>query len=206
MLKKEHEILKAFIEKPWQKFTFKEIKTLAKKKSDSYVYNSMKRFVKEKILSRERAGNVVLYYLNLACAKSQVYAGMAAEHIAWNKRHIPYADLNGMLSKIPANFFTLIVTGSYASNKQSAESDIDVVIICDSSANAQKIYAELRYSCEINIPPIHLYVFKESEFIEMLLDKKANYGKEIAKNNLILYGSEVYFKIIAEAIKNGFNG
>ena len=58
----------------------------------------------------------------------------------------------------------------------------------------------------LNIPPIHLYTFKKSEFLNMLLDTKANYGKEIAKNNLILSGGKEYYKIVSEAIKNGFNG
>jgi hypothetical protein len=40
----------------------------------------------------------------------------------------------------------------------------------------------------------------------MLLNKEANYGKEIANKNIILYGGENYFNIISEAIKNGFTG
>ena len=53
---------------------------------------------------------------------------------------------------------------------------------------------------------VHLYVFKKSEFLTMLLDKKANYGKEIVKNNLLLFGAENYYKIISEAIEHGFHG
>ena len=62
MIKKEYQILNVFIERPWQKFTFKEIKKLSKKKSESYVYNSIKRFVKEKILNQEKIGNIILKY------------------------------------------------------------------------------------------------------------------------------------------------
>ena len=50
------------------------------------------------------------------------------------------------------------------------------------------------------------YSKKKSEFKEMLLDKESNYGKEIVKNNLIIYGGEYYFGILGEAIENGFNG
>ena len=38
----------------------------------------------------------------------------------------------------------------------------------------------------------------------MLLDEKHNYGKEIVKNSLIFYGAEAYYKIMFEAMKNGF--
>jgi len=72
--------------------------------------------------------------------------------------------------------------------------------------NPEKIYSELRHDCEMNIPTIHLYAFKKSEFIGMLTSQEANYGKEIAKNNLILSGGKEYFRMIDEASKNGFNG
>jgi hypothetical protein len=80
-----------------------------------------------------------------------------------------------------------------------------MVIVVDNSMETKRVYAELKLYCELNIPPIHLYVFKESEFLEMLLNNEANYGKEIALNNLILHGGQIYYKILAEAIKNGFN-
>ena len=58
----------------------------------------------------------------------------------------------------------------------------------------------------MNIPPIHLYVFRNREYIEMLSNKEANYGKEIARNNLILAGGQIHLKLISEAMQNGFNG
>jgi hypothetical protein len=67
-----------------------------------------------------------------------------------------------------------------------------------------KVYAALRQKCEMNIPPVHLYVFKMQEFLQMLLSKEANYGKAIALDNLILYGGAGYFKVMAEAVQNGF--
>jgi predicted nucleotidyltransferase len=206
MLKKEYELLKPFVEKPWLKFTFKQVKEYSKKKSKSYTYNVLGKFVKEGILKEENAGNVNLYHLNLNYTKAQIYAGIIAEYTAWNKKHIPYDDINDLLSKIPTSFFIFAVTGSYARNKQTKGSDIDIIVICDDCTEPKKIYAELRHACEMNIPKIHLYVFKKSELLEMLLSDKANYGKEMINNNIIIYGGAEYFKILCEAIKNGFNG
>ena len=206
MLKKEYQIIKEFVEKPWKKFTFKEIKKLSGKKSESYIYSTLKSFVKNNILFEERVGNVILYSLNLKSFKAFIYAGFVSEFLAWGKKHIPYESLEKIASKIPTNFFIFIITGSYAKNTQKKGSDIDVVIICDDALEPKKIYSELRYDCEMNIPQIHLYVFKKTEFLNMLLDKKASYGREIANNNLILFGGEEYYNIISEAIKNGFTG
>jgi len=85
MLKKEHQILEEFVKKPWKKFTFKEVKKLSGKKSESYVYASLKKFVKLSILKEERAGNVVLYSLNLSSHKTLAYAGFVSEYLGWNK-------------------------------------------------------------------------------------------------------------------------
>ena len=205
MLKKEYEILSQFVKEPWKKLTFQEVKILSKKKSESYVYNSLKKFVKESILKEERAGNVILYSLDLTSLKTQIYTGFISEYIAWNKNHIPYKDLQNISKKIPTGFYIFIITGSYAKNKQKETSDIDVVIIIDDSAEPKRVYAQLNMACELNIPQIHLYVFKKSEFLQMLLNSEANYGKEIVKNNLILYGGEIYYKILNEAMENGFN-
>ena len=158
------------------------------------------------ILNEEKAGNVILYNLNLSLVKTWVYTGIIAEHMGWNKKGFPYADLERFLSKISLNFFIFVITGSYANGTYNKKSDIDIVIICDDNIDTKKIYSELRYASDMNIPKIHLYVFKKSEFLAMLLHKEENYGKEIARNNIILFGGSEYYKIMAEAIKNGFIG
>ncbi|MFH0837633.1 MAG: nucleotidyltransferase domain-containing protein [Candidatus Aenigmatarchaeota archaeon] len=205
MLKKGYKILEGLIKTPWKRFTFKEIKRATKNKSDSYVFGVLKGFVKQGILLEEKAGNVVLYYLNISSLKTQIYTGFVAEYIGWSKRFIPYKDLEKISKKIPNMDYVFVITGSYANNTQKKNSDIDVVILIDDSANPKKVYAELQHVCELNIPQIHLYVFKNNEFLAMLNSKKANYGKEIVKNNLILAGGQFYMRIISEAMENGFN-
>lgn len=206
MLKKEYEILFQFAKRPWEKFTFKEIKKMSAKKSESYVYNTLKRFAKDKILKEEKAGNVVLYSLALEHPKTQAYLGFVSEYVAWNQPHIPYKEMDEISVKVPTHFYALIITGSYASKTHKKNSDVDLVIIIEDAVEPKKVCAELSHYCEMAIPTIHLHVFKESEFVGMLLSKSSNYGKEIAKNNLLLFGAEHYYKMIAEAVKNGFNG
>lgn len=205
MLNKEHHLLVPFLNLPWRKYTFKEIKKISKKSSESYTYNTLQKFVKEKILSTEKAGNVTLYFLHLSSPKTQAYAGFLAEHLAWNKSNLPFKNIQKITSKIPTYFYILFITGSYVKNTQKITSDLDLVLIIDDTQDEKKIYAQIRFDCEMSLPPIHLYVFKKSEFIEMLLNNQPNYGKEIVKNNLILHGAEVYYNILQEVIGHGFN-
>ncbi len=205
MLNKEYEILKPFADKPWQKFTFKQVIIISKKKSKSYVFKTLKKFTKERILKEKKVGNAILYSINFDSMKALFYVGFVSEYIGFNKKNIPLKDLEKISSKIPSEFYILIVTGSYARGTQTKNSDLDLAIICD-SLNPNEVYSELRYDCEMNIPKIHLYVFTKEQFLKMLLDKKPNYGKETSKNALILSGGKEYLRIIKEAIKNGFNG
>lgn len=206
MLNQEHQLLVPLIIKPWKRFTFREIKELSKKSSKSYVSMVLKRMVKEKIIQEEKVGNLRLYKLNHPSIKARIYAGFVAEHLAWNKTFLPHHQLEKLAAKVPTPFYVMVVTGSYAKNTQKKTSDIDVIIIIDNTEDTKKAYAQLKSTCELSIPEIHLYVFKKSEFLEMLINKEANYGKETAKNNLLLYGAEIYYQIIDEAIEHGFNG
>jgi len=202
MLNKESEILYSFAREPWTNFTFSSL--MERKKSKSYLASVLKKFVDEKVLKKVLVGRLPVYSLNLSSAKSRVYAGFVLEHEGWNKKHIPYDSL--LIDKIPTKDYVFLITGSYAKGKQSKESDIDAVIIIDDSVDPKKVYAELSHYAELNIPQIHLYVFRNREFIAMLKSREANYGKEIVKNNLILTGGQIYLELVEEAIENGFHG
>lgn len=206
MLTKEHEIMAVFAKYPWKKFTFRDIKKLSRKKSESYVYTALKKFVKSGLLREEKAGNVVLYMVNLLSLKARTYVGFVSEHNAWSQKHIPYKDLEKISRGIPTEFYALIITGSYARKEQTPKSDLDMVIVCDDSLDPKRVYAEIIQDCKMNIPPVHLYVFRKKEFLEMLTNKEPNYGKEIANNNFILSGGKEYYGIINEAMQNGFDG
>ncbi|MEM3127287.1 MAG: hypothetical protein QW331_04450 [Candidatus Woesearchaeota archaeon] len=56
------------------------------------------------------------------------------------------------------------------------------------------------------IPALHSYVFTEEEFLEMLINKEENYGKEIFRKHLILTGTQNFYKIVKEAKLHGFSG
>ncbi len=206
MITKESEILGVFAKEPWRTMTFTEIKDLSKKRSKSYVSMALKKFVKNGIIVQEAVGRIPVYSLNISFPKARVYAGTILEFAGWSKRNIPYKDMQTLIEKIPYASHITLITGSFARGTQHKKSDIDVVVIIENSCDPKKVYAELKLQSELSIPPIHLYVFRNSEFIDMLKGKEVNYGKEIVKNCLILSQGQTYLKLVDEAIKNGFNG
>ncbi|MDD5133570.1 MAG: nucleotidyltransferase domain-containing protein [Candidatus Nanoarchaeia archaeon] len=206
MIKKESDILYCFAKEPWKKYTFTELKKVSKKKSRSYIENVLKKFVKDKIIKQEYVSHLPIYSLNLASTKARIFSGFVLEYFGWNKKYIPYNNLQKLMDKILYKNYIFLITGSYANEKQTKKSDIDIVILIEDLCESKKVYAELSQLAELNIPQIHLYVFKHSEYKEMLLNKENNYGKEIAKNCLILTEGQTYIKLIKEVMENGFNG
>ena len=202
MLKKTYRILDVFVTNPTITYLFSDVKNSISSKSESYTYNSLNSFVKEGILDKEKKGGLGMYKITNT-PKAISFLSLVAEYKAWNKNNFPFDSIKDLVNKINSNFFVLLVTGSFVKGKQTLHSDLDVVLIVPD--NPKKITARLRHFCEMNVPPIHLYVFSDDEFKQMLLDEKHNYGKEVVKNNLIFYGANAYYKILFEVMKRGFS-
>ncbi len=207
-LLEQYSVDSVFLKEPWRKLTYKEIEKLSGKNSRSYIYRSLERLQKEKMIIREEVGRSLLYSLNLDSLKCKTYMGFLEEYRALSSKNIPQniiSKINKFALKITP-FIILLVTGSYVRHQETKKSDIDVVIICDDKADKKEIIAELKLESELSIPRIHLLAFKKKEVLEMLRDEKENYGKEFIRNHLLFKGGTPYFDILEEAIKHGFNG
>ena len=84
---------------------------------------------------REKAGNVTLYFANFSSYKTLNYLGFISENIAWSNDKLPFDVIKKIIANISTDYFTFIITGSYARNKQTDKSDLDVV---GNSQNCQK--------------------------------------------------------------------
>ena len=205
MLTKEHRILEVLAKKPWKSLTFKQIKDLSKNRSDNYVHTTLKQSVKDDILKQQKVGNSIIYSINNSTFALNTI-GYILEYKANRETHLPHKNIQKIIDKIKTSFYALIITGSYAKKQQKTTSDIDIVIICDDKQNPNAILSQIKLESELMTPEVHPYVFTQSQFYEMLINKEENYGKETARNNLIITGGKQYYEILMEAIKNGFDG
>jgi len=98
----------------------------------------------------------------------------------------------------------LLVTGSYAKSTETKKSDLDLVLITkDKAFEKQKLLENLT---SLLLPKVHVVVITQKDFIDMLLDKKLNFGKEIFNNRLLFRNTARYYGLLKEAIENGFRG
>ncbi len=205
MLTKEYTILEPFTRELWQPLTFKEVKKLSCNRSDNYVHTTLKHLVKQHILSEKKIGNNIIYSITKTIFALNLI-GFITEYKTEQTKHLPHKNIQKILNKIKTSFYICIITGSYAKKKQRKTSDLDLVIICDNQQSPQAILAQIKLESELMHPEIHPYIFTKIQFYQMLTNNEENYGKEIARNNLIITGGKEYYTILQEAIEHGFHG
>ncbi len=180
------------------------IKNMADRTKKSYprVYEAVKDFGKKGILNIERVGRSDLASINLN-EKTISFLSFLDEQESF-KKGVPHRQ--EILSIKEISDYIVLITGSYASGKATRKSDVDLVVIVPNDKDAVPLHKLIENKSLVWRPPIHLYVFKQKDFIEMLLSEEENYGKEIFKNRIIIKNASNYYNLIKEAINHGFRG
>jgi predicted nucleotidyltransferase len=203
-LKKEIDLLIPFIKAPWMTFTLSEIKAITKNRSHHYVYEALEKFSGKTILKKERRGNTNIYRID-ENTKELDYFTFAEIAIREKNARIPINVIRQIQDKIKDSFYVILVTGSYAKGKQTKDSDLDMAIIIPNQSSKKPFEIALKEG-ELTIPEVHGFVFTEDEFYRMLINKEFNYGKECAKNHILVYGTDTYYRILLTGLQNGFKG
>src|SRR3989344_5678553 len=201
-LKKGIALLLPFIKEPWKDFTLTEIKSITKNRSHHYVYNSLEKF--SEIIKKEMKGNTNIYKINENIKELDLFI-LAELSVKEKSKYLPLKVIHQIQDKIKDSYYTLLITGSYARNKQAKYSDLDIAIIIPNQSS-KKPYEIALKTGEMTITEVHGFVFTEEEFYLMLTNKEFNYGKEFAKNHIMIYGIDAYYRILLKGLQNGFKG
>ena len=188
-MKTKTKIIRLFLEdkKP------KTIRDISKRIKSDYkiTHMAVKRLIEEEIIKTQTIGKSLLCNFNNSYFHIEIIKAEEErkEDIFKNKNIKQlYREI---MSKIDDSFFVLLLFGSYAKNKQTKFSDIDLMFISNKNDFEDKI------SKIISLLPlkIHALVFTEEEFIRMKNAKKQNVVHEAIENNIILYNAELYYRL-----------
>jgi predicted nucleotidyltransferase len=198
--KNQVQIIGLFRKNLFLKATMLEIMHKLRKKSYQRIHEAIKELEQQNMIQTTRYGNSIICELKLSPETTSTLAFLE-EQDALSKR-IPnmheILELKEFLEDI------LLVTGSYAKGTATARSDIDLAIITNGNAfHKQKLIENLT---ALFTPKIHPIVVSHKDYVNMLLEKDQNYGKEILKNRLLFRNSAQYFELIKEAVEHGFRG
>lgn len=203
LTKEEIKIIDVFRKDLFKDYTIMELMRKIPKNSYNWVFQAVKKLNKEGIIIMRKKGKSNLCSINLHNNITLIYFSFL-EKLIVNSKKLPRENISELINSIPLCYFTFIISGSYAGGKATKKSDLDVVVLVEDGIDVKKILTILKNKGELMIPEVHPYVFTKSEFLQMLLSDEENYGKQIFKNRLILFGTENYYLIIKKAIKNGF--
>ena len=198
--KNELRILGLFRKALFLKVSIRELMNKIESKSYQRVYEAVEELVKKNVLISEKIGNTNLISLNLS--REAILLLSFLDEKEGNK--IP--NYSKILDIKEISDYLILVTGSYASGKFNKKSDIDLVVIVSDKEDVVSIQKLVENKTMLFVPSVHLYVFRKKDFVEMLTDKKENYGKEIVKNKIILKNAQRFYELVKEAIDNGYKG
>ena len=145
------------------------------------------------IISKEKIGNTSLIKIKLVPNQEIFLVENKRTHL-FLKENKDLELVKQDIESVNYPFLIVLIFGSYVKKTQTKKSDIDLCIICDNKEKTKEIISKLE------LLPIKLetHTFTTNEFESMLKTKEENVGKEIVKNNIILYGIENYYNLISK--------
>ncbi|HLC80947.1 MAG TPA: nucleotidyltransferase domain-containing protein [Candidatus Nanoarchaeia archaeon] len=189
LTKRQLTILGVFKKDLFASLTFKQIKEESKQKSNNIVQIALREFKEQGLVKTKIIGDVTTYFLNFDNNPTLSYLNLI-NVLEIQRRKFPkeiLAEVQKRISK-QTNFFILSVFGSYAQNKATEKSDLDMAVIVESEPIKKEIAPLLETVKRREIKPIDYHIFTRNEFLEMLKADYENVGKQIYKSNIIYYG------------------
>jgi predicted nucleotidyltransferase len=199
---KKIKLLDIWENKIFDEFSISEIMKLSKKKTKTWVFNSLKILEKNKLLISKKKSNMNLYSLNL----DNPLLIQTLQYLE-SQKMLNFSELDliiDAIKNIKITNYCLIIFGSYAKKEQSNKSDIDICFLTENENMSNKIkpyFNEVKLNHSIRIDE-HYITF--DEFIQMLLRNEENLGKQIAKNHKLFYNADIYYNLLKEANKHGY--
>ncbi len=197
LTKQQLTTLGVFNKNIFSSLTFKQIKEQSKQKSNNIIQIALKQFKEQNIIKTTLIGNISTYSLNLDNNLTLSYLNLINE-LEVKKRSFPKKILAEIQKRISqqTNFFILIIFGSYAKNKATEKSDLDIAVIVELEQTKKEITPLLETVKRREIKLIDYHLFTINEFQEMLRAESENVGKQIYKNSFIYYGFIEYCNLI----------
>jgi len=199
---KKLRLLEAWENNIFEELSISEIMKISKKRTKPWVFNALKLLTKNNLLISKRKGNLDVYSLNFGnplLIQTLQYIG------AQNSLDFSELDLIiKIINEIPIKNYCLLIFGSYAENKQTKTSDLDICFLIENETVEKKIKPYFNAVKTKSLLGIDEHYITFNDFIKMLLNEEENLGKQIFRKHKLFFNADIYYQLIKEAYKNGF--
>ena len=140
LTKQQLNIFGVFKKDLFASLTFKQIKEESKQKSNNIVQIALKEFKEQNLVKTAITGDVTTYSLNFDNNLTLSYLNLIND-LEIQRRKFPKEILSEIQKRISkqTNFFILILFGSYAKNKATEKSDLDIAVIIESEQTKKEV-------------------------------------------------------------------
>lgn len=177
------------------------IRGLARQLGKAYplVYNAIPELVRQEIVLKKSAPPAQIISLNPHTSPEMlIEAERKIRHDFLQQNKWLAIFLQDVQMNSPTSFFVFLIFGSHAQGKQTAKSDLDLLLIvprAEDSENIEQVVREVYTKV-----PKHLITVREEHFLEMIKNSRQfNVGNEARKHHILLYGIEEYYQLLEKA-------
>lgn len=199
---KQIKIFEAFLIKPYQEITYKEIKNYSKKNSNSIIQKAIVKFLADNLVKKREVGNIILYSVNLDNTSVFAYFDILIKEKISNSVKISLKIIREEIQTV--EFVSVVIFGSFAEGKQKEKSDLDIAIFVNSLKDKKNCELAMKSAELKSILPLDIHVITKDEMLQMLKDKQENLGKQIAYKHLAIQNPIIFYSLLQEGINNGF--
>lgn len=182
--KEQVKLLETWKKDLFEELSISEIMAISKKKTKPWVFNSLKKLTKEKLLIARRKANLNLYRLNM----DNPFLVQTLQYLDAD-RHFNYKNLDiisGLIKNIPLRNYSLLTFEDK---------------LCFLVENKE---AERKIKLHIDSAGISANYITFEEFINLLLSKGDNISKKIFSEHKLFWNADIYYGLIKEAHMRGF--
>ena len=170
-------------------------------------YNHIQELKQQKLINLKKVGSSSQCALNLKnelCRNFLEVIDITRKEALFEKNNKLKNVIEILTSKLTDDIIgkihSIVLFGSYAKNTAGKTSDVDIlVIVADiKDTNSREVIerecASFQISHNTHIGPL---ITDVKEFKKMLLSKELNVGKEVKEYGIALYGSELFWRVMA---------
>jgi len=187
-------VLGLFASRMLERLTVREAARLIKKDL-KIVHTSIKKLAKEGFLIKEKPSGIRLDYRKNI---SEIAYVESVRKAAFFKKH-PLIGIYAekLIAESKTKLMLLLIFGSYASGKNKANSDIDLLAVVPEYNG--DVGQQMVSALSLSPKKFHASIISEESFREMLKKRdEMNVVNETLNNHILLYGSEQYYALLGE--------
>ena len=195
LTKTQLKIVAYLIDHPHNHFGIRE---LAKEISTVYylVQRNVQQLNQAKIIELHPAGRTHLVKLYPQAGlhpllDAERYKGL----LFYQKYPLVKVILQKIIEQANSCFFVLLVFGSYVQQPRK-DSDLDLLLIMPNQEQAEFMERVITSVARTSTIKIHETIVIEQSFITMLQKKELNVAKEAQEKHILIYGDQLYYKLI----------